>query len=100
MLPAPSPATHSDTDGQEMASIPEGIGLVVSRQAANPLESSAKESSLTSGTYIAFGSGGMVARRGAWPLPRSYSVSYVTSAWDSYASSAAKRPATLAAITP
>ena len=36
-MPASSPATHSDADGQEMAAIGAGIGLVVSRQAANPL---------------------------------------------------------------
>ena len=48
MLFAPSLlATHSDADGQEIATNPTGYGLAVSRQAANPLESSAKESNLS-----------------------------------------------------
>jgi len=45
MLPARSPATHRETDGQDTALSGWDIGLVVARQAANPLESSAKKSS-------------------------------------------------------
>jgi hypothetical protein len=44
MLPRLSPATHSDADGQDNAFSTAGIGPLVSRQAANPLESSAKKS--------------------------------------------------------
>ena len=44
ILPALSPATHSDADGQDNAVSIAGIGSLISRQAANPLESSAKES--------------------------------------------------------
>jgi hypothetical protein len=100
MLAASSPATHSDADGQEMATIPGGVGLTVSRQAANPLELSTKESSAETGDRM-LESDETVARGMDLPLLRSWSTSYSNtsgglpeSAW-----SAAKRPASLTAVT-
>jgi hypothetical protein len=100
MLAASSPATHSNADGHEMATIPGGVGVTVSRQAANPLESSTKESSDETGDRM-LESDETVARLVALPLLRSWSVSFSNTSGDlpESAWSAAKRPASLTAVT-
>ena len=101
MLPAASPATHSDADGQDTVVSGRGIGLVVSRQAANPLESSAKESSPRRSDARPGLSGtlGQVGGLAAAEVVQRLVLDDDLGGLPCSASTAAKRPASLTAIT-
>jgi hypothetical protein len=99
-LPTWSLATHNDTDGHDTPANPTDEGLVVSRQPAKPLESSANESSPWVGESVPV-CNETLARLVVLPLLRSNSASFSTTIGGLPSSdcSAANRPASLTANT-